>query len=204
MAFVLSILIGIIFVAANQSLQAQTKETRGTRMRSYANEISNRMARKLRWGYDTARVPGACTTVPDAAIHNIPRSGGPSASTLPLPICLIHSQACVDHPADFNTQICVSQDAATLLAQNGNSRSNWVSLILEQAVAQIGQSPFSPDPPPTTETNNDLALNPTCLGASCEVRCGMDADCMTFTFCPLTTPTCLPEELITQTVGFIR
>ncbi|MES2965333.1 MAG: hypothetical protein V4760_15720, partial [Bdellovibrionota bacterium] len=198
-ALVMSVVIAGVFMFATQKIENLIRRYYVVQGVSYAQDLSAKLAVKLRWSYDV----GAAIAANPA---NAPMCAGGSLDAVGTSsFCLVGGAACVQHPKSGN-QVCVSPSGGTLVAWRPTRHdakefawSEIARLLLPRARA------VSPVPlePPVAETSNDITGAPVCIGGNCGAICnGTEADCFSFTFCPLT-KACGPDEMVWQTVGFL-
>lgn len=213
-ALIMAVLAGVVYFYSNVQMLNVTKQYRKTKSMAYAHQIAGSFAQSLRRAYDVAQVIAKDPTNTDKqalctgfglGLHTI---GGVS-------LCLKNRGVCMPHPGNAQRQLCISLDDNSLYAKQNQTPSHdvpqfaslmqWL-LSPQKAFAQ----PYRPPVPPSLETNNDLPDQPRCLGGACSVICqpnpGANADCVTFRFCPIMSQVgeCEPDEVVTQTVGFLR
>ena len=212
----ISIVIASLFVLASHQLDNLYRRYWISEATRTTQDIASALAERLRWAYDTAAAsvtnPSLCDPMAGWYATSI-------SSMPPIKLCLSGGQVCVPHPKDAHP-ICVGPSYGTLTAKVSN-RTRPVTIVADRASARSQNAiatwfrltlpraraaSFSPPAPPAIETSNDLnPLNPaTCIAGDCGgAQCGINADCVSFQFCPLTS-SCNPDELVWQTVAFLK
>ena len=173
-----------------------------TQGQSYAMDLSPKLAVKLRWAYDLAKTPGLCASY-----------GGTTRNIGAVPLCFdATNKICVPHPKDASP-VCVSDGDSTLIAKflspaNRFRPSAFAHQFADWLLPSAQAAPWSPPNPPAGEISNSVALAPVCLGGGdCGAQCSVNADCLTFKFCPLTGLTgssCKPNQFVWQTIAFLK
>lgn len=206
-SLIMGVLMAMIFLYASQKSEDLIKRYSVTQANSYALDLGAKIAQRARWSYDIAKAD-AGPTAPNLCVGTY---GGVLTPVGAFQMCLIDGKICVQHPRSSSKKVCVSPADGTLLAKEldplKNSRTPSRNAIAAFSRIWIetanAASIFSPAPPSAAETSNSLGAAPTCLGGPCAVTCALNADCVSFKFCPLLSD-CNSDEFMWQTVGFLK
>ena len=200
LALALSVLAGIAILVASQYFNNLTKAHRSAQAKWYGNQMANDLAQKLRWAYDIGL---AVVEDPANGALLCPNSKN-SLITVGSPgfqMCIPNGGVCTTHPLSQRPVCVTPADGSVTASFFWGSRKFRVFAFLSQ---QEGRADiYTPPPPPIGETTNDLTVSPNCVAGNCYVHCGVNADCVTFKFCPLV-GNCGPTDFISQTVGFVK
>jgi hypothetical protein len=192
-AIILSVvLVALMYFTVGRS--AETAKRMGQNMMlSYASDISIKLAQKIRYAYDVAKVtestqPALCSSMGGAIL--------PLSSSVHL--CVVGTQICVDHPRGTGS-VCVNSTSGTLVAKHQLHPLSW---LIPEALAQASDAPAEPL---VTDTSNILTMPPSsCAGGdNCRAQCGIDADCVSYRFCPLI-GTCTADQMVWQTIALLK
>lgn len=196
----------VMMVVFNLALDKSTQVTKrfgDEQALLYTQTLSVRFGEQIRYAYDIAKLVAAdpinnaslCPAAKGAAIINL--ASGPK-------LCLVKRKICVPHPHD-NQPVCISTSDGSLLAKardlpgERTQKSIALSWLLPQAKAQVDR-PANPSP---SDTSNSLSGAPVCLDGPCATTCGVNADCVSFKFCPRS-GTCDAKQFVWQTVALIK
>lgn len=194
----LMVFISLAIVMASRQTDSALRKHSATQYATYADDLSIKLAQKIRWGFDVAQ---AAAANPSMSTIICPALEG--ASIVPInptvSLCMINSKICVHHPRG-GKDVCISHLDGTLLAflERGSKYDAIAAMIgIKKAYAQVGR----PLPPLNTDTDNDLLGLPSCGLEKCGAQCNTDT-CVTFHFCPI--QSCTPDEMVWQTIALLR
>lgn len=199
-AIFMAVLAGVVYFYSNVQLLKVTSQYRRTQSMAFAHDIASNLAQQIRVAYDLAADPANASlcTSHGGSIATIPGSSG-------IKLCLVAGQICIAHPGNpQRAQVCVSLADQTIVAQR-QARRTFLAWLT--APTQVRAQGYSPAAPLSTATSNALPAWPRCLGDACDVKCGINADCISFKFCPILGDSCDPtkvDDWVTQTVALLK
>jgi hypothetical protein len=200
---IMAAIMAIMFVYASSKTKALTDKVGRSQGIFYGNQLSVKFAQRLRWSYDVARADALNTALNLCSSY----PGGGIVTVGSISLCLINSQVCVSHPQNLLQPVCISNSDATIIAYHRPELrfSNWAALTRVTVDSANAQNLYEPTEPPAGATTNDLTVRTNaCIGGDCRAQCGANADCLTFKFCPLVGGACETNQMVWQTVAFIK
>ncbi|RYZ76209.1 MAG: hypothetical protein EOP05_05675 [Proteobacteria bacterium] len=200
-ALLMAVIMAMIFMFASQKSESLIHRYSVTQASGFALDLGAKLAQRARWSYDIAladagpKLPGLCASY-----------GGVNTPVGAFSMCLIARKICVNHPRASSVQRCISPDDGTLLARQNfdpSKKTLFATLFSRVWLENANAALFSPAAPAGVTSNALTAPPVACVGGACAVTCSVNAHCITYRFCPLTTD-CQPDELVWQTIGFLK